>query len=364
MQLSYVLELLPPTKRKENILLKNVAETQKNREEIVKKLHSGETKLSSAHFKARNLPSAVINQNIREVKSLYKTFKKSDSKKEVPEFKPNQPLCYNNQNYKIDGRYITVPLWTHRTERITFPIKQTPVFRELEYQIIFGAKPGKASLFYKRGRWYFVVTVSFNVEKTTGTNIMGIDIGLRQLAAASVKTPDDKELNRELHTGKEAAYIRKKYRFLRRKLGKTKKIKAIKKISDKEHRWMTDKNHKISRSLVNLAVQEGAGTIVMERLSGIRRRVKSLKRADRNIHSWSFYQLQHFIEYKAHLAGINVVYVDADYTSQICNSCGNLNKSNRKGNLYTCSCGYRTHSDLNAARNIADRYKNKLKQSA
>ena len=45
------------------------------------------------------------------------------------------------------------------------------------------------------------------------------------------------------------------------------KLHAIKKLNNKEQRWMTDKNHKISRSLVNLAVQEGVGVIVMEKLS-------------------------------------------------------------------------------------------------
>ncbi len=79
---------------------------------------------------------------------------------------------------------------------------------------------------------------------------------------------------------------------------------------------MTDLNHKISRQLINLAVQEQVGTIVMENLENIRQIAQSLNRADRNnLHSWTFYQLQNFIEYKAKLAAIKVKYVDSKYTS-------------------------------------------------
>ncbi|PTV97866.1 hypothetical protein C8C76_12241, partial [Halanaerobium saccharolyticum] len=87
MQLTYVLELLKPTKRKENIFLNNIAEVVKNRQAVAAKLKAGEINLSSADFKELNLPSAVKNQNIREVKALYKQFLKSNSKKENIEFK-------------------------------------------------------------------------------------------------------------------------------------------------------------------------------------------------------------------------------------------------------------------------------------
>ncbi len=356
MQLTYVLELLKPTKRKQNIFLQNITEVVKNRRAIASKLKAGETKLSSADFKEHNLPSAVKNQNIREVKALYKLFLKSNSDKENIEFKANQPICYNNQNYKIDDHIISIPLYTNKCQRFAFPVKQTRRFEELQQYIKNNCTLGKASLFYKRGKWYFAVTIKIAVRKTTNSNIMGIDIGLRQLTVASVKTPEGKELNRQFHNGKQAGFIRKKYRSLRRKLGQSKKVKPIKTINDKEQRWMTDLNHKISRQLINLAVQEQVGTIVMENLENIRNNAKSLNSADRNIHSWSFYQLQQFIEYKANLAGINVEYVSPEFTSQCCCKCGKVKESNRKGNQYSCKCGNQIHSDLNAARNIANRF--------
>jgi len=69
MQLTYVLELLKPTKRKQNIFLNNIAEVVKNRQTIADKLKAGETKLSSADFKEINLPSLSLHYK-RKVGSL------------------------------------------------------------------------------------------------------------------------------------------------------------------------------------------------------------------------------------------------------------------------------------------------------
>lgn len=251
-----------------------------------------------------------------------------------------------------------------KSTRTGFPLKLTPGYRELEYQLIFGAKKGKGGLFYKKGRWHFAVAITIEPADLSGDKIMGIDIGIRQLAVASILDKDSKETNRIFYSGNEAGFIRKKFKTVRKDLGKNKKLHAIKKLNNKEGRWVSDKNHKISRSLVKLAVQEGVGVIVMEKLSGIRSKVRSTKKADRNTHSWSFYQLQQFIEYKAKLAGIEVKYIDAKYTSQTCSKCGQVKKSNRRSNLYTCNCGNRIHADLNAARNIAKKFELKLKQSA
>ena len=364
MQITYVLELLKPTNKKENNFLKNIEQVVKIRYEISKLLKSGENNLSSADFPHIELPSAIKNQDIREVKSLYRRFKKSNSKKENLDFKPNQPLCYNNQNYKIDNHIISIPLYTTKTTRFAFPVKKTKRFYELQEHINNGSKLGKASLFYKKSKWYFAVTIQIPNKNNNNTNIMGIDIGLRQLAVASINTFKDKEINRQFHNGKQAGFIRKKYRSVRKNMGELKKIKAIKNLNDKEQRWMSDLNHKISSQLISLAVQEQVGTIVMENLKNIRNTAQSINEADRNLDSWAFYQLQQFIEYKAKMTGIKVEYINPKYTSQRCSKCGKVEKSNRNGNLYSCSCGNHIHSDLNAARNIADKFLHTLEQQS
>jgi hypothetical protein len=49
--------------------------------------------------------------------------------------------------------------------------------------------------------------------------------------------------------------------------------------------------------------------------------------------------------------GVHFVQQDSKYRSQRCSSCGLVKKSNRKGEIYSCSCGIKIDSDLNAARN-------------
>ena len=44
-----------------------------------------------------------------------------------------------------------------------------------------GCKLGKASLFYKRDKRYFAVTIKIVDKEITNSNVMRIDIGLRQL---------------------------------------------------------------------------------------------------------------------------------------------------------------------------------------
>lgn len=354
MQITYVLELFKPTKNKQNIIEFNIKESQLNRISISQELLSNNNQLSSKDF-AENLPSAVVNQNIREVKALYKLFKKSKSNKNNLAFKRNQPLCYNNQNFKIENGFISVPLMTDKSRRYWFPVVRNNRYRKLQEAINNGAKLGKSSLFNKNSKYYFAVTVSIDVTSTLYNNTMGIDIGLNQLAVASIQDANGIEVNRQFHNGKQAGFIRKKHRATRRMLGKAKKPKLIKALKDKESRYVTDLNHKISRQLINLAVQERVSTIVMEELKNIRKTAFSSKKADMNLNSWAFFELQQFIKYKANLVGIEVVYINPKHTSQTCSVCGEINKSNRKRNEYSCSCGNKVHADLNAARNICNK---------
>jgi len=45
---------------------------------------------------------------------------------------------------------------------------------------------------------------------------------------------------------------------------------------------------------------------------------------------WNFKELASFIEYKAALAGVPVIYVDPQETSKTCPKCGNASRYNRK----------------------------------
>ncbi|MNR32310.1 putative transposase DNA-binding domain protein [compost metagenome] len=133
-------------------------------------------------------------------------------------------------------------------------------------------------------------------------------------------------------------------------MGKLKKLSAIRKQENKEHRYMKDQNHKISRKIVNMAIEEQVSIIKIEKLTNIRQTTRTSRKNAKNLHNWSFYQLQMFIAYKAALAGIQVVEVNPAYTSQTCPICGKRSKATDR--TYQCLCGFHAHRDRVGAINI------------
>ena len=100
--------------------------------------------------------------------------------------------------------------------------------------------------------------------------------------------------------GKKALHIHTKYKNIRTRLQKTGMYRKVKRMQDRESRIVRDLNHKVSKELVRMAKSQNAA-LVFEDLSGIRKTKKQNPDFKYFLHSWSFYQLQQFIEYKAKL---------------------------------------------------------------
>src|SRR6201997_2429671 len=75
--------------------------------------------------------------------------------------------------------------------------------------------------------------------------------------------------NRTMFYGKDLNHVRGWYFWLRRQLGLKKTIDAIKKIGDHEKRIANDIIHKITREIVNRAVETDS-LIVLGKLTGLR----------------------------------------------------------------------------------------------
>jgi len=105
-----------------------------------------------------------------------------------------------------------------------------------------------------------------------------------------------------------------------KKKDKTKKVKRIK---NRENKIIKNINHKISKALIQRCLKDNSG-IVLENIKSIRKTAKSRKKQRYFLNSWSFYQLQMMIEYKAKKLGIPVFYVEPQYTSQRCSDCGHM----------------------------------------
>ena len=152
-----------------------------------------------------------------------------------------------------------------------------------------------------------------------------------------------------LKLGKKAEHIHKKHKNMRKNLQKQGKYRKVKKTKNKEKRIEKDINHKVSTKIVQEAKQNGMG-IKLEYLQGIRN-ARSGRNFRYSLNSWSFYQLEQMIEYKAKLLGVPVVYVDPYHTSKECSRCGQV--GNRSGKSFKCQYGHVDHADANASFNIA-----------
>ncbi|WP_408006920.1 RNA-guided endonuclease TnpB family protein [Pseudalkalibacillus sp. A8] len=337
------LELHKPTLAKQQ-MYKRMAETNTGFANWLL-LHPDINQATSRIFKefsAEKFPSAVINQTIREVKFQKKNQKAKTFRK--------MWCCFNNQNLKIEkkSKLYTVSFPT-LAKRIGVPVIAKPFqIKWLDQMISGSVKIGTGKLYQKKKKWYLAISITWNVESSQGKKVMGIDLGLRYLAVASIGTKSF------FFKGSKVAYTRRHFSARRRRLGKAKKLQAIKNSKGKESRWMKDQNHKISRQIVNLALANGVGVIRMEDLTDIRNTTKSKKNDQgRSLHSWSFYQLKEFIKYKAEMIGIRFELVNPEYTSQTC-KCGHQAKENRNGLHFQCrECGYTCHADLNGAINIS-----------
>jgi len=59
----------------------------------------------------------------------------------------------------------------------------------------------------------------------------------------------------------------------------------------------------------------------MEKLGGIRENMNGSAKLNRRLHAWSFRKLQTYIEYKANLERIPIVYVNPRNNSKRCHKC-------------------------------------------
>ena len=228
-----------------------------------------------------------------------------------------------------------------------------------------GARIGAAKLWYDKPKKQFYLLISLEVEVADPTpqshqHVIGVDVGQRYLAV--VARLDN---SASFSSGKEVRAKADHYARLSKRLQKKGTRGATRRlvvIAGRERRLKQDRNHVLSRQIVDAHPHSLIG---LEDLTHLRERTKrkhgkkaskKQRKANRHASSWAFAELHGFLAYKALLEGSMAIKVDADYTSQACPKCGYTCEQNRpkKGLLFACqNCHYTLHADLIGARNVA-----------
>lgn len=292
------------------------------------------------YYDVRERFELSAQHTVRAIAKVVEAYKRDKSIK--PTFKPEGAIIYDQRILswrKLD----TVSILTLRGRQI-IPI------RIGEYQKVrMDRIRGQVDLIYRKGIFYLAVVVDTpEPSEFDPVGTIGVDLGIINLAVDS---------DGKTYSGEMIDTTREKNAKLRAGLQKagTKSAKRhLKKVSGKVSRFNRNTNHVISKEIVTKAKRTGKA-IALEDLKGIRNQTRVIKAQRSRHHSWSFYQLRSFIEYKAKLAGVPVVFVDPRGTSHICPICGTNERMNRPNrDTFKCvQCSFAGDADHIAAINIA-----------
>ena len=296
-----------------------------------------------------SLKSQMAQSVFKTVIARYKTILENQNEWIKPSFKKPQYDLVWNRDYSLTQNCFSVNTLNGRVKLPYFAEGMSKYFNHSIYKF------GTAKLVNKHGKYYLHIPVTYEVEESNISdicNVVGIDRGINFVVATYDSKHKSGFVNGKAIKQKRADYSRlRKELQMRHTPSSRRRLKAI---GQRENRWMQDINHQVSKAL---ATGNPKHTLfVLEDLTSIRNVTERVKTKKRYVSvSWSFYDLEQKLIYKAKQNQSSVIKVDPRYTSQCCPACGHTEKSNRnkKIHLFTCkNCGYTSNDDRIGAMNL------------
>lgn len=295
------------------------------------------------------LKAQMAQSVLKTVIARYKTILENQKKWIKPQFKKPQIDLVWNRDYSLTQDMFSVNTLSGRIKLGYFSGGMEKYFNHDIYQF------GTAKLVSKHGKYFLHIPVSREIEDSADfdiVNVVGIDRGINFV----VSTYDSKGKSGFV-SGRTIKQKRAHYKNLRKQLQQRQTPSArkrLKAIGQRENRWMQNVNHCITKAL---AQNNPKHTLfVLEDLSDVRSATEKVRLKDRyQTVSWSFYDLEQKLIYKAQANQSKVIKVNPAYTSQTCPVCGHTEKDNRnkKLHLFCCrNCGYKSNDDRVGAMNL------------
>lgn len=296
------------------------------------------------------LRSQMAVSCVRTVISKYKTILENQNKWIKPVFRLPQLDLVWNRDYSLNTKNDTFSVNT-----LNGRIKVKFYKNGFDQYFLDGCKFGTAKLVFKHGRFFLHIPVTYEINELTMSdvsNVVGVDRGIRFIA-----TTYDSKGKTNFYDGNTIKQKRGHYKALRKELQQVRtpsSRRRIKAVGQRENRWMQDVNHCISKALVE---SNPDGTLfVLEDLTDIRSATEKVLVKDRYVSvSWSYYDLEQKLTYKALKNHQLVEKVNPAYTSQACPKCGHTEKANRDkhNHIFCCkACNYKSNDDRIGAMNL------------
>lgn len=294
--------------------------------------------------------SKLAPQNaLRNLDKAFKKFFNGIKKKQNVGFPKFKSKKNNKQSFTIDGANIKI-----QSHCIKLPNCSSIRLKEYDYIPLENVKYLNATISKEIDRYYVSVAVSYesNIESKQIEDVIGIDLGIKELATCS----DGTVYHNPKHLKKNKKKLARSQRSLTRKVkgskNRDKQRIKVAKIYRTIKNSRLDNLHKMTTEITKAKCQ----VIVLEDLN-VKGMMQNHKLAKAVVDS-SFYEIKRQLGYKTLFYGGEVYLIDRWFpSSKMCSNCGcikdDLTLADR---VYNCYCGLSIDRDLNASINIKNYY--------
>jgi len=308
-----------------------------------------------------NLPACIVHQARNKASEIIRSWKSNKRRlhKNIPKPEPRalrirfDNVVFNVMKTENKEFQFWASILVAKRKRIYIPLIVNSDYQKnyLNDLIEKKYKKGSADLVKKENDYFVHIVLKKEVEfdKKQDYTPCGIDIGINNLAVININGKP------KFFNGKRAIATKKHFNKVKALYQSRDNQKMLKAIKGREQRYFNHINNVISSWIVKSVSEQENPIIVMEDLTYIIEQTK-VRKKQRYIHqTWAFRRLQKMIEYKAVWSNIPVVYIQPQYTSQVCPKCLSTNK--RVKHNYKCKyCGSEYNSDLVGAINITKKF--------
>ena len=268
----------------------------------------------------RSLPAQSVQQILKLIEKDWKSFFKSiESYKKNPEKFKKRPKIPNYKD-KLKGLHLIILTYQQckiKKGEIHFPkmlnFKPLKTLRDNLQQVRIIPK-------FK----HFVIEVIYRKEinnrQLNKQNVLGIDLGLNNLATLVSNQPDVSPM---LINGRPVKSLNQFFNKQKAKymsfIGDKGSSNRIGKLSLKRANKMSDYLHKASKKIIDYAIETDSGLIIIGENKGWKQEIEIGKRNNQNFVSIPFDNFKQMLLYKAEENGIDVLFTEESYTSKASN---------------------------------------------